>query len=270
MNFGEEIAQKRQSMKDKRTETVDKLNSQLTHAKSTDASAQVAIASAKAIIKSLAVHEPNVTIKNLPDLATAQDAKKLAREIDTLAKAIKQSDVATNKLLTGTFKELGNKVSTIPSKFSSDDITKALAGLNKELIKLNKRKEPSNKDVVEAAKKIEAAINKLKLDPKVQVDVKAPSVTVPKIDTSGIEAVLSRKEPEKFDFSDYYAQDIDNDSEVFQYVGLMTPTGEWCVIQNDFSSLRFSFGSKGYEKAWKNHVGLKYSLFDEAINEAKA
>ena len=270
MNFGEEIAQKRQAAKDNRDQTVEKLNSQISRAKANDSSAQVAIASAKAIIKSLSVHEPKVTVKNLPDLATAQDAKKLAQEINTLTKAIKQSDAETSKLLAGTFKELGNKVSTIPDKFSSQDITKALAGLNQELVKLNRRKEPSNRDVVEAAKKIEAAVKKLKLDPKVQVDVKAPSVTVPKIDTSGIEAVLSRKEPEKFDFSDYYAQDIDNDSEVFQYVGLMTPTGEWCVIQNDFSSLRFSFGSKGYEKAWKNHVGLKYSLFDEAINEAKA
>lgn len=186
MDFGEQVAQKRQALKDKQTEDNVKFQQKLDYAKTADASAKVAIASAKAIIKSLSIHEPKVEVKNFPELASAKDAKQLVANLDDLTRVIKSGNTDVTRALQAVFKNLSQNLSTIPSKFSSEAIIRSIDGLNKELVKLNNRKEPTNDDVVRAAKKIEEAVSKLKLDPK--IDVKPPQVKVEpaRVDLSGV------------------------------------------------------------------------------------
>lgn len=107
-----------------------------------------------------------------------------------------------------------------------------------------------------------------------QISVAPTKVSVPKVDLSEIgEAIASLKVEEKEEFSlkCYMAQDLQTDG-TFQYVGMVNPEGNWCIIENDMEAeaLRFVLGDKNYKTAWKNYNNHQFMLYDEAVNAVSA
>jgi hypothetical protein len=105
------------------------------------------------------------------------------------------------------------------------------------------------------------------------INVSAPKVTVQErdIDFNPLINALNKEVPSDDDpLSGYKAQDINNDDPNIQYVGFVNSAGEWYIIENSDSSLRYKFGKSKYLSAFKDCAKQSYKLYSEAINEVKA
>lgn len=116
-------------------------------------------------------------------------------------------------------------------------------------------------------------LNEIKaIDFKPSVSVAAAKVTVPKVDTSGIERILSdftsKEDVDKVDLDDYYAQDLDEMEPGIQYVGFVNPKGNWYIIKNTEAEnkLRYAFGDDAYKDFFARASQLEYKLLNEALH----
>lgn len=256
-----EIAQK--AYKD-RSQVKDDLQDKLRVAKNNDNLQQIVIASAKAQMQHREIHEPNVEVKNWPDIATPTDISNVAQSIKKLADQEAKLNKQQTEAITKAVVAVSQGVSALPKDFDTSSITQAIQDLQ-EAVEANKPQDTSQ-TIVLAVKSLEAAVNGLKLNPTIKV---APTeVNVPPVNLSGVtRAINSLKEEPTFDFDCYIAQDIDNQINGMQYVLLVTPNSEWCVIENntDNETLRYCFGMGDYEFPWANRDDLVYSRLDVAV-----
>lgn len=129
-------------------------------------------------------------------------------------------------------------------------------------------------EITNAVKSLKSSIDKIDFNPV--INVPKPSVTVEsaKIDLDPIRKAIENQNvvEEKFDISDYVAQDMDSTNPGFQYVGCMKPNGNWYIVENDVegSTLRYKFGKIGYKTAWAKRVNTNYKLLNEAVNAISA
>lgn len=185
----------------------------------------------------------------------AENIQRLSSELDDLKASIQQEGLT--------------QITT-----SFDSITKRLESITKTL---NSAQVKTDSAIIEAVNSLKDSINKLDIKPVVNVPTPTVTVDAPELDISPItEAIagLKNTEPtkEKFNFSDYMAQDMDSESPGFQYIGLVKPDGGWAIMQNDTegNSIRYVFGKRGYSRAWSSRVGLGYKLLNEAVNAVQA
>ena len=107
-----------------------------------------------------------------------------------------------------------------------------------------------------------------------QLSQAKPVVNVPKQEVSMKPVVDAIKEQGNKEgpvlLDNFKAQDISGDDS-FQYVGFMSPSGQWYILENDINggSFRYKFGKKNYKSSWKSHANQNYKLLDEAIREIK-
>lgn len=110
------------------------------------------------------------------------------------------------------------------------------------------------------------------IDFKPTVNVAAPNVNVPKLDTSGMERILtdftSSQDTDKVELDDYYAQDLDELEQGVQYVGFLNESGHWYIIKNieADNKLRYAFGNDSYADFWPIASKLDYKRLDEALH----
>lgn len=109
------------------------------------------------------------------------------------------------------------------------------------------------------------------------VNVGAPQVTVPKVDTSGIEKVITNllnqdDDENGLDLDDYMAHDLDEMEQGVQYVGFVNPKGNWYIVKNveAENTLRYAFGNDAYADFWPRASQLEYTLLSEALREVPA
>lgn len=197
-----------------------------------------------------------VTIDNFPNLALRQDVDNLISEVKKLQKEPEKVDFTP---LAKAVESLGAKIDQLPKSMPSVDIPDSVVVSNLS-------------DLKSSLDGLKTAVESKDYKPVFKTDVKPTpvNVTVPPIDTSGIEEVLKENEKEEeIELSDFRANDINNDSDAIQYVGLIHPLGYWEIIQFDkqANTLRYKFGKDGYDKAMKNPEQHKYLLLDEAFRE---
>jgi len=237
----------------------------------TDRIQNAVIKSATAQIEAMSVHEPKVEVKNLTEAVEAinklnltnfntsqpriadmvDNLSKLSEEMATLSEKFKDIGFAP---VSNALTQLLKQIDTLPAKISDISVKVQKDGKEEKLLA-----------------KIETAIKSINITP--QVSVKAPTVNVPKIDTSKIEDILASslgKDTEEvgIDLKDYRAQDISENSDC-QYVGMLNPKGQWFIMCNDMqeNTLRYKFGVDSYLRNFDNAINLNYRLMDEAINE---
>lgn len=107
-----------------------------------------------------------------------------------------------------------------------------------------------------------------KIDVRPEVNVAAPTVDVAPLDVSPLVALF--EQDQAVDLSDFKVQDLTGDDS-FQYVGFVSPSGSWYILENDISggTFRYKFGAKDYAKNWKNPNSHSFKLLNEAIREIK-
>lgn len=194
----------------------------------------------------------NATQPKIADMV--ENLKSLCKEMSVLSGKFKEVGFEP---VSKTMSQLIDKLNELPSKISDMSVKLEKSGNEEKLLK-----------------DIAKSIDNLKLDPK--IDVKVPKVTVPSIDTSGIERVLSEKlekeEVEELDLMDYRPVVIDDESDVAQYIGFLSPNGAWYIVYNDYSNkeMLYAFGNKNFVDGWGRHPELDYKMLDEAVSEVQA
>ena len=207
-------------------------------------------------------------VQVLNKLATPDDIQKVVTSLNNLAVVLKP-EVNDDGPVIEAINGLREQLAKLPSEMPEVEPVEAVTVKN--IAEFKNFLQP----LITATNELVTSIQKLKLDPvyKPIIDVKAPQVVVPQIDTKRIEEIISQREKERseeIEFSDFVAQDIDNEQELFQYAGLVHPAGYWCVIENSGDSMRYAFGSGKYSTGWKNRGKHSYKLLDEALNDIKA
>jgi hypothetical protein len=165
---------------------------------------------------------------------------------------------------------IDNEVTKLDSTF-----TQAVSSLQEAVGRMQTVKVEADKEAVEVLERINSTLNSLEVNPV--VNVSAPNVTVSpsKLDLKPLEKALKELKPievkAKFSLKCYMAQDLQTDG-TFQYVGMVNPEGNWCIIENDMEAeaLRFALGDKNYKTAWKNYNNHQFMLFNEAVNAVSA
>lgn len=195
-------------------------------------------------------HEPKVEVKNFPKSVKTPDIKEVVQAIDKMSKEVAPKNIDFTPLQKS-IAALSEQIAKLPTEYPEAPEAVETVAVNN----LNELKPQ-----LEA---ITATLEKLKLDPK--IDVK-----VPKTDLSGIESAIAslKVEPVKeVELSDYMAVVIDDDSEYMQYVGFINPDGEWYILYYDIEKnlFLFNFGIDNFNKSWQNHMNINYSQLDKAI-----
>lgn len=195
-------------------------------------------------------HEPKVEVKNFPKSMKTPDVESVVKAINKMSK-----DVAPKNI---DFSPLQKSIATLSEQIAKLPTEYPEAPEAVETVSVDNLSEL--KPQLEA---ITAILEKLKLDPK--IDVK-----VPKTDMSGIESAIAslKEEPTKeVELNDYMAVAIDDDSEYMQYVGFINPDGEWYILYYDIEKnlFLFNFGIDNFNKSWQNHMNISYSQLDKAV-----
>lgn len=201
------------------------------------------VAAVGTLVNFLRKHEPEVTIKNQPDFP------------DSISTPDIQEVVAALKPIADGLAKLPTEYPDFPKFPDFPDFPKTL-------------KVDNLKEIKPWLDAIAKSLDKLKLDPVINV---APTpVSIPKVDFTPLVKELKPaiEKPDKVDLSEYKAQDLTGD-DTFQYVGFVAPNGNWYIIENDIagSSLRYKFGLKDYKANWKQFNSHSYKLLNEAIRE---
>lgn len=195
-----------------------------------------------------AMHDLLLATLVAKDPRLAQVSGDLGKLIDDIARTsdnLKDSSINT---LPDLFKRMSAVVEDLPRAIASTDKSPELIPYLENIAKVLRSKNTSPSVTVE---------------PTVNVDLKP------------LEDILRKfvDSPKKgIDFTEYRAQDLANDGEVFQYVGFLKADGGWYIIENDAENnqLRYKFGTDGYEEAWKNYMNFEYKLMDAALNALSA
>lgn len=188
-----------------------------------------------------------------------------------VVKAIKESDAKIKKV------EITNPQKVeVKHKIDNKPVIDAMNAVKEEVkkLKLNPtiKVSPTEVTVPEVnLKPLLDAISRLEMSPI--INVAPPEVHIPetKIDLSPIANAMP-KQVKKISIEDFRAQDLDEEEEGIQYVGLVAPNGNWMIIKNDMekNTLRYKFGKKDYAKAWPLLATYKYQTLDKAYDEIKA
>ena len=152
-------------------------------------------------------------------------------------------------------------------------VVEAISSLGTIVEALSTLKVESDSEVKETLRTIATNLGNLDIRPVVNVPKAQVTVQEREIDFDPLINALNKeptKETDDDPLAGYKAQDINNDDPNIQYVGFVNAQGNWYIIQNDDSSLRYKFGVKGYTKAFKDCAKLSYKLYSEAIGEIKA
>lgn len=199
-------------------------------------------------------------VKVQNDLATPDDIAKVVTALEKLSVALKPESIELEPILEA-LTSLGSKLDSLPQNLPE-------APEPPESVKVN-----NLVDFKAYLKPLQDSIDNLKLspvfDPKIEVKPADVKVTTEKVDLTTLEGLLrTQGEMDTAEFQDYHAQDIDNNSESVQYVGMETLDGKWCFIENDTenNAMRFLFGKGNYSKEWKNHVSRAYRILSEAYS----
>ena len=162
---------------------------------------------------------------------------------------------------------------TSGAKKLDKQVVDAISTLGTIVQALSTLKVESDSEVKDTLKTIADSLSNLDVRPVVNVPKAQVTVQERKIDFDPLINALNKepaKETDDDPLAGYKAQDINNDDPNIQYVGFVNAQGNWYIIQNDDSSLRYKFGSKGYTRAFKDCAKLSYKLYSEAIGETKA
>ena len=215
----------------------------------------------------------------------ALEKKQLKESMLELAGILSSANTQAPRDLTVKIDELTNAVikaitelrndTTVPDKIA-DDYQK----IADYVIKANKEQ---SSDLKEVAEKIVTAVESIKLPamPKIpampeinipafpKINIPAPIVNIPKNDFSPIARAIDGLKQEKgIDLSDFRPHDIvDADSDT-QYIGFVSPSGQWYVIENKVkeNTIRYVFGKDNYSEAFANAGSYKYKLLSEATD----
>jgi len=176
--------------------------------------------------------------------------------------------------------ELGDKIIRVLDEFKADTAgVEKLGALKGELKALGAAVDglagKQTQNVQQLAQAIAKALSAVEL-PAPVVTVKQPKIQMPKMDAPIIDLgplteILRAKETVGVDLSNYKAHDL-TDGDNMQYIGFVSPTGDWYIIENDVkgNSLRYTFGRGGYTDAFGKAARLQYGLLSEAVNEIPA
>jgi hypothetical protein len=167
---------------------------------------------------------------------------------------------------------------TILSKLADDTSDKAtkeqLGKLQTAINQLNTARSSDVTLLQASFKQLHQAIADMEVNPVVNIDPPQVTVNAPKVDFKPLQDTIKQyfatpvsETEDTLDLDDYKAQDITEDGNI-QYVGFVSPSGAWYIIENNISenSMRYVFGSKGYAKAFKKAPTYQYYLLNEAIN----
>lgn len=216
------------------------------------------------------------------DYAKSEEIREVANQIAqlnvTTFLASKDSWAEIVENMATSAERIRNVLSTLDGGVIKIDesFTKAVDNLQSVVEKVKTVKVESDKDVSKQVVKLTKAVEALNVQPIVNVPEPVVNVDVPKIDTKPLEKVfqefLDAPKEEALMLSNFIGQDIDNDADVMQYVGMLNPNGDWYIIENTYepSQLRYVFGRGKYKKAWENHVNLDYRRIDEAYNAIRS
>lgn len=248
-------------VKRKRQERADKLEQDFT---STKANSTVKVSSGSIVAalkdegKKTRGTTHRVRVDNFPDTAKPSDIKEVVKALNNLSQAQPEELKPVVESLRDILKEVSKlpKEVNIPPFPKIPDFPKSTKVDNLNEIK------PWLQEVI-------TAIGEIKLDP--QITVSPPDVIVQQENVNIdplIDAIKDLKPSQKIDLGDYKAQDLASE-ELFQYVGFVSPSGSWYIVENDMEggSLRYKFGVKNYKSSWKGRVGQNYRLLNEAIDE---
>lgn len=195
------------------------------------------------------------------------------KELDT-KKDKQKSDLYKAQFVNG-FKSISHDLRTVIDSLEKTggrkldkSFVEAVNRLEKVANSMKDIKVSSDDDIKLALHTLAMAFNSIQFNPVVSV---APAkVTVPEINTKPLENAIKGafKESQKLELSDFKAQDINEDEIDVQYVGFVNPSGQWMIIKNeaDKDRMRYKFGKKGYESAFKVAHKYTYKTLDEAIN----
>jgi hypothetical protein len=255
LKYLEDVQLKRQEIADKKAVKTDKVT-QIVHEKQLNEAVTKAINETHADTKKhreqttikVQVTNPKTEVDNLPDMALREDITNLTQAIKGLESSLKPESVEFDPIVSA-LSTLGDKLDTLPKEYPEVEKVEEVSVNNLSELK-------------DAFLAVVDAINSKDYKPVFKPNI---SVESPKIDLTPITQVLKDEEDE-FEFGDFVAQDIDNDSDSVQYVGLQSPDGKWCFIENDFTSLRYAFGTDNYSKSWSKHTNYSYTTIAEAIN----
>lgn len=190
-----------------------------------------------------AIQELNLTTfnANQPGFASVvEDVRKLYEELNTKLDALSSKFTGVGfEPVSNSIQQLVDKLSSMPKEISDITVKVEKDSMVEEILR----------DVLESVKK-------LKLDPKIAI--KAPVVTVPKIDTSRLEELLEKDaESDKLEIADFMVENQENE-DTMQYFGLVHPSGAWMIIQNEIEtgSYGYAFGSDEYD--FEARANLEY------------
>lgn len=252
---------RQQALKDKEQ---SKLHKELLNASSSSSNNVAAVITRQAAKTRLhSSQTAPVAVKNLPDLALREDMNKVVTALEAIKTENKPKDVDFTPLAQAV-NALGQKIDSLPKETPTLTVPNTIKISNLSELKAdldNVKKAVERKDY--------KPVNKIEVKP---TPVK---VEIPPIDVSGIEQAIRDKhveEKEEIKLSDFRAQDLDDAAPSVQYAGLIHPLGYWQIIENnrEDNTLRYKFGYGEYQQAWKDRVGQKYKLLDEAYRELSA
>ena len=139
-------------------------------------------------------------------------------------------------------------------------------------------KDPASSDVVKLLEEIKTSLKRTE-----RIVVPAPEIRVDKsvIDTSKIEELLNEimgklqsapksvvekasEQPEPLIY--YTAQDLDNAPDGSQYIGFMSLSGNWYIMNHDTETDRnlYHFSDQTYQDAWDKRYSLEFKPLSEA------
>lgn len=175
--------------------------------------------------------------------------------------------------------DLGKQVVEVMEAFRGD--TKHADGMNKLgsmykalTLSLQASQNTQTKSIDKAAKDIITAIKNQQLvvpAPEVTVETSPPDFSrLEEIMKSLLKALTKPAPSEKLDLSDYRAHDLDNAPDSKQYIGFISPTGGWYIMQSDDGALRYYFGAGDYETAWSDRYSHDYQTLNGALNALRS
>lgn len=224
-----------------------------------------------------------VEIKN-ENLAKTEDAEKIVGGLNQLNNTAANSLTAKENLLkitegiSSSVESINNVLEIIKDKDNSEfdkRIGEATEELRSVVQKLNTIEVKVDDGLINKLTDVIDILSQIDFKPEVNVNV--PEVHVPetKVDVEPIKIAiesLKEKKEDVIDLACFRAQDIDNDTTGFQFIGMVDNDGRWCIIQNDIDGgkLRYKLGKEDYTGAWDYHVQLRYLIWNEAVDEIQA
>lgn len=198
-------------------------------------------------------HEPKVTVKNFPKVATQKDIADLNDAVAELGITSYINHTESVEAITDSICELIDNLNKLPDSLKTDGFEM----LAKKLDTLPKPLDTVSVDNLEKLKpyfdSLEKSIKAIKVDPQVNVDIpKADPV-----DLSPIIEALYKEEPEEIEIEDFMVEDQVTEG-TMQYFGLVHPKGMWMMIENNIEdgTWQYAFGQDSYD--FNNKSKLAY------------